>query len=64
MALIVTSMVFVAYAGPGRYAEVTTVFKEKRFMRPAIDNDVIANGCVTTGWQDLAIWSANTQHGW
>lgn len=46
MSLIDTCMVFVCYAGLGRYAEVTTVSQNTSFMRPAIGRDVIAHGRV------------------
>jgi uncharacterized protein (TIGR00369 family) len=53
MALIDTCMVFVAYAGMRRFAEVTTVSQETRFMRPAIGKDVIATGTVTKAGKTL-----------
>lgn len=53
MALIDTCMVFVAYAGLGGFANVTTVSQETRFMRPAIGRDVIATGTVTKAGKSL-----------
>lgn len=46
MTLIDTCMVFVCYQGLGRIAEVTTVSQNTSFMRPAINDDVIARGRV------------------
>jgi acyl-coenzyme A thioesterase PaaI-like protein len=53
MALIDTCMVFVAYAGLGRYAKITTVSQETRFMRPVIGKDVIATGVVSKAGKSL-----------
>lgn len=53
MALIDTCMVFVAYSGIGRFADLTTVSQETRFMRPAIGKDVIATGSVTKAGKTL-----------
>lgn len=46
MALIDTCMVFVCYAAQGRYGNCTTVSQNTSFMRPVIDQDVIATGRV------------------
>ena len=44
MALIDTTMVFVCYLGMGKYSDCATVSQNTNFMRPAIGEDVIANG--------------------
>lgn len=44
MALIDTCMVYVCYAGLGRYANCATVTQNTSFLRPAKNTDVIATG--------------------
>ena len=53
MTLIDTCMVFVCYAGQGRYLNCTTVSQNTSFMRPVIGQDVIATGTVIKSGQQL-----------
>jgi len=53
MALIDTCMVFVCYAGQGRFVNCTTVSQNTSFMRPVIGQDVIATGRVLRAGRQL-----------
>lgn len=53
MSLIDTCMVFVCYAGLGRFCDVATVSQNTSFMRPAIGSDIIATGRVIKAGRSL-----------
>lgn len=59
MATIDTCMVFVCYAGQGRYLNCTTVSQNTSFIRPVIGEDVIATGRVIKSGRQLVFGEVN-----
>ena len=53
MTLIDTCMVFVCYAGQGKYVNCTTVSQNTSFMRPVMGKDILATGRVLKSGRSL-----------